>query len=263
MKKFFFNLTKKIFFKICKLFETELPVTRLGSSYGGWYFSKNELTNNLIVVSAGVGEDISFDIEILNKFNSKIYFVDPTPRSITHMEHVFKNLGNQKSVEYLDNSGKQPIGAYDLLHLKKNNLIHIKKALYKKSGLSVKFYNPPNLEHVSYSISNFQNQYRSDTKFIEVETITVEDIIKLNDITKIDILKLDIEGAENQVIPSILKKKILPKQILVEFDELNSNFIIPYFKAIFILFKLNIKSYKMIKIDDFPNFLFLRKQNDY
>ena len=33
---------------------------------------------------------------------------------------------------------------------------------------------------------------------------------------------MDIEGAENQVIPYLLKNKIFPKQILVEFDELHT-----------------------------------------
>ena len=36
-------------------------------------------------------------------------------------------------------------------------------------------------------------------------------------------LKLDIEGAENYVIPDMLNKKIFPEQILVEFDELRTN----------------------------------------
>ena len=36
------------------------------------------------------------------------------------------------------------------------------------------------------------------------------------------LLKLDIEGAEIEVIDSLFKSKFRPRQILVEFDELNS-----------------------------------------
>jgi hypothetical protein len=53
-----------------------------------------------------------------------------------------------------------------------------------------------------------------------------------NEIDHIDILKLDIEGAENQVIPSLLKKRIFPTQILVEFDEIGYTFYRPLFKGV-------------------------------
>jgi hypothetical protein len=37
---------------------------RLGTNYGGWIIPKdNNLTQKSIVYSAGVGEDISFDIK--------------------------------------------------------------------------------------------------------------------------------------------------------------------------------------------------------
>ena len=36
----------------------------------------------MIVVSAGVGEDISFDIELMNNFQAKLFLIDPTPRAI-------------------------------------------------------------------------------------------------------------------------------------------------------------------------------------
>ena len=79
-----------------------------------------------------------------------------------------------------------------------------------------------------------------------------------NKINKIDILKLDIEGAENQVIPNMLRNKIYPKQILVEFDELTTSYIKPYIKAIFIFSYLKLKNYKLVKTNQFPNFLFIR-----
>ena len=85
--------------------------------------------------------------------------------------------------------------------------------------------------------------------------------VKLSDYlqTKVDMLKIDIEGAENQVIPNLLKKKIFPTQILVEFDELATNFIFPYLKALTIFLKLKIHSYELVKTNQFPNFLFVKK----
>ena len=86
--------------------------------------------------------------------------------------------------------------------------------MYNKSGQTIKFYSPTNKEYVSYSISNFQNNFSKDTDFIEVTTITLEDIVNENSILGIDILKLDIEGAENQVIPNILRKKFFQNKSL-------------------------------------------------
>ena len=259
MYKFLFKLIKKIFHKICILIEVELPIKYLGTPYGGWYFSEKSLSKKPTLLSGGVGEDISFEIEFLNNFNSKVYFVDPTPRSITHIDKIIENLGKQKSVEFDIKSGNQPIEAYDLSSVQRDDFLLIKKALYNQTDLIIKFFKPPNEEHVSHSISNYQNAFSKKTDYIEVTTTTVKNIINQYEIDHLDILKLDIEGAENQVIPNLLKKKIFPTQILVEFDELATNFISPYLKALTIFLKLKIHSYELVKTNQFPNFLFVKK----
>lgn len=258
MQKFFFKIVKYTFNKICSTIQTETPVKYYGTPYGGWFIVEKNLSKELIVFSAGVGEDISFDIEILNKFNSKIFFIDPTPKAIEHIDKVIENLGKNKTQEYDTKSGKQQIESYDLSTVNIDSFKVIKKALFNKTNLKIKFFKPVNEGHVSHSISNFQNQFKKNTDYIEVTTTTIKEIIIQNNIEQIDILKLDIEGAENQVIPDFLNSKIFPKQLLVEFDELSTHFIIPYLKALLIIFKLYKNSYKLIKTNSFPNFLFVR-----
>ena len=80
-----------------------------------------------------------------------------------HVESVMGNLGTKKSQEYSLNSGKQPIESYELSNITKDNFVLIKKALYNKTGLTVKFYLPQNHKHVSHSISNFQNNFKMNT----------------------------------------------------------------------------------------------------
>lgn len=259
MQRLLFKIVKGLFYKLSLYIETELPIKYFGSSYGGWYVSEKNLSNNLTVLSAGVGEDISFDIEIMNSFKSKIFFIDPTPKAIAHINNVLKSLGNHKTKKYNEKSGKQNIESYDLSKIQVDDFLLIKKALYNKSNFIVKFFKPQNEQHVSHSISNFQNQFKKNSEYIEVTTTTIQDIVSEHKISHIDILKLDIEGAENQVIPYFLKRKIYPKQLLVEFDELSTGFIMPYLKALFIFIKLNINSYKLVKTEDFPNFLFIRE----
>ena len=259
MNRFLFKLIRNIFHKICKLIEVDLPTKYLGTPYGGWYFPETNLPKKPTLLSAGVGEDVSFDIEIINIFSAKVYFVDPTPRSISHIDKIIDNLGKQKSVEFDIKSGTQPIEAYDLSSIQRDDFLLIKKALYNQADLKIKFFKPPNEDFVSHSISNYQNQFSKKTDYIEVTTTTVENIINQYEIDHLDILKLDIEGAENQVIPNLLKKKIFPTQILVEFDELATNFISPYLKALTIFLKLKLHSYELVKTNQFPNFLFVKK----
>ena len=47
----------------------------------------------------------------------------------------------------------------------------------------------------------------------------IEKIIQEFNIDNISLIKLDIEGAENLVLPELIKSKIFPKQILVEFEK--------------------------------------------
>ena len=74
-------------------------------------------------------------------------------------------------------------------------------------------------------------------------------------------IKLDIEGAEIEVINDMLKKKILPNQLLVEFDELHNNSLKGYLRATITIFKLLKNGYKLIKTERFPNYLFVNFKN--
>ena len=124
--------------------------------------------------------------------------------------------------------------------------------------MDVKFYSPPNENHVSHSISNWQNNYKKTGDFISVKTICVLDILKSQNLNFIDILKLDIEGAEIEVISNILKDNILPNQLLIEFDELHNESLKGYLRATIIFLKLLINGYKLVKTSRFPNFLFCK-----
>jgi FkbM family methyltransferase len=253
----------KIINKIIKLFFKKISKNKktnfLGSNYGGWHFLSPVKNLSLNVISAGVGEDISFDVEFINSYNSKVVLIDPTPRAILHVENVLNNLGRKKTKNYKKNSGNQLIESYELSKIKKKNIVLFKKALFNKSNQTVKFYLPKNKNHVSHSISNFQNNFSKDTDFIEVETISIDEVMEQVGFKKIDLFKLDIEGAENYVIPDMLDKKIFPDQILVEFDELRTNKVKPFVYALKIFLRLIFNGYELVKTNNFPNFLFVKK----
>ena len=254
IKRFYIRLFKFIISKLQKNFETK----RLGTEYGGWNLIDSQELNNKTIISAGCGEDISFDIDFLNMYGGKIILVDPTPRSIKHLEQVLDYVGNKKTKDYIE-GGNQQIESYDLENVQTKQLIVKNFALYKEDGITVKFYPPKNPEHVSHSISNWQKGESDSNKSIEVETITVKKIMKEYGLDKLELIKLDIEGAENQVLPSLIKNKILPNQILVEFDELHTLNFSPYFKATKIIINLLLNGYCLIKTNKFPDMLFAKK----
>jgi len=196
-------------------------IVRMGTDYGGWTFVETKDLKNSVIISAGLGEDASFDVEYATKYKSMVIIIDPTPRAIKHFNEIKKNIGKTASKSYPD-EGDIPIDAYDLSSINDSQLILEASALWIFDE-KIKFFEPPNPEHVSFSINNFQNNYSNDTDFIEVDGITLEKLFTKYNINKYDIpiLKMDIEGAEIEIISYLCDKKIFPKQLLIEFDELN------------------------------------------
>lgn len=162
-----------------------VPVTRLGSAYGGWWVPLERLGEHSVCYLAGVGEDASFDIALANQLHGEVWSFDPTPRA----------------VEYVDSLGHigfkfLPVGLWD-------------------TDASVKFFAPRNSAHVSHSALNIQGT----SSHIEVECLTVSSIMVKLEHNHIDLLKLDIEGAESRVMDRMFGDGVFPTVLCVEFDE--------------------------------------------
>jgi len=203
-----------------KVEKSHHELLRLGSQYGGWTFVNSDALKNGTVICAGLGEDASFDIEFLTLYSSKVIVIDPTPRAVAHYHNILESIGKPKTQNYSDN-GKQEIFSYNLGSVNRSNLVLVPKALWNEKS-QIKFYLPPNSDHVSHSIINYQNNYSADSQSIEVESICIDDVFSEFGIQKLPLIKLDIEGAEIEVINDLLQKRIFPDQILVEYDELSN-----------------------------------------
>lgn len=161
-----------------------------GNKYGGFFASPASLNEKSVVYSFGIGEDISFDEAMIKYHNCSVFGFDPTPKSI----HWIKNQQD-----------KLP-----------SRFTFFEYGIADKSGF-VNFYLPKNKQHVSGS---FINQINVDEKqAIKVELKSLVDIASQLGHKKIDVLKMDIEGAEYQVLESILSSPVQIDQILVEFHE--------------------------------------------
>ncbi|MDB4100227.1 FkbM family methyltransferase [Amylibacter sp.] len=233
-------------------------ITHLGTPYGGWSFVDEKNLHGCTIVSAGLGEDASFDIEFASKYNAKVIIVDPTPRAISHFEKIIEAMGNTSKRQYSE-GGCQPIDAYNLSDVTEDNFTLITKALWNKNT-NLKFFEPTNPNHVSHSIVNYQNNYAENTKSIEVEAVTLDSLLidLFLDKSVISLMKLDIEGAEIEVIERCIEVGIMPRQILVEFDELNVPSSKGFARVTEVDDLLRNNGYKLLKTDGQTDFLYLR-----
>jgi FkbM family methyltransferase len=156
----------------------------LGGDGAEWTLCPDTLCSNSVIYSAGVGEEISFDLEIIRRFGAIVHAFDPTPRSI---EWIKAKSLPEKFVFH-------PYG------------VAAKDGVYK--------FNPPtNPYHVSHTIVNRDSPWPA----IELPVYRVSAILQKLGHTKIDLLKMDIEGAEYEVIEDLLDSRITVRQLLVEF----------------------------------------------
>lgn len=186
---------------------------KLGTIYGGWKLPCNlNLDENSIVYSIGVGEDISFDLLLQCKYKSKIFLIDPTDRAFKHFNeiqkyyesHIWQFSGDiqkdyKQHIEYLN----PDFSKFTYLNIGAWN-----------STTQLKFYKQHNPQYVSQSV--IQNIFGNEYDTINVTTI--KNIMERHNHTKIDIVKMDIEGAEVAVLHNMLDDNILPRYLCIEFD---------------------------------------------
>ncbi|MDA9863367.1 FkbM family methyltransferase [bacterium] len=194
-------------------------MVRLGSNYGGWWLYASAGLEGGTILSCGLGEDASFDVEMAARFGCRVIVVDPTPRAVIHFEQTVARCGRPAQLPYAA-GGRQDVRSYDLSRVTPDQLVLVEKALSDTTG-TVRFYAPKSNDDVSHSIINFQNDYAVDTPFIEVPSLDVSTLLSEVDVGELALAKFDIEGAEIGVLPQLLNSEVQPEQLLVEFDELN------------------------------------------
>lgn len=159
----------------------------IGTAYGGWIIPESLLDSNSICYCVGCGEDISFDLGLINQIGCHVFGFDPTPRAIKYV--------------------REHIRQYEKYHFSE-------VGIWDKEDI-LKFYAPQNPEHVSHSLLNLQQTQ----VYFEAKVKRLSDIMRENSHKKLDLLKLDVEGAEYKVINSIIEDKLDIKILCVEYDE--------------------------------------------
>ena len=195
--------------------ESEVPVERLGTPYGGWLIPRGLLSPESVCYLVGAGEDISFDLEVAAKYGCKAHIFDPTPRAVAHFEALFENLKHGRRTP----CSTSPAGFYPDYPPELAEKLHFHPVGIWNEDATLRFFAPRNEAYVSHSIVNIQHSERS----IEVPVRRLSGLMREMGHRRLDLLKLDIEGAEYQVIESLLADKTEVDILCIEFDESAAN----------------------------------------
>jgi FkbM family methyltransferase len=155
--------------------------TRLGSEYGGVHAPVQLLSDKSIVYSAGVGEDVTFDLALIDAVGCEVWAFDPTPRSIEFARSI-----REPRFHFL------PFGVWS-------------------EDAVQRFHAPADPIHVSHSIANLQQS----KEYFDAECRSVPSLMAELGHEKLDLLKLNVEGAEYEVLASL--GRLLPRILCVQF----------------------------------------------
>jgi FkbM family methyltransferase len=180
----------------------------LGSEYGGSTVPRSALVAGAVAVCAGAGEDITLDVE-LNRAGLDVYTLDPTPRAISHVEALVLAAQNGESFKTVTDTPEP----YNLNGFELANFHFMPVGIWTSDG-PVRFFSPQDEHQVSHSIVNLEQS----GSYFEAECIDFESLQKTVG-RPIMILKIDIMGAEFDLIKDMMGRKFFVPVLAVELDE--------------------------------------------
>ncbi len=169
-------------------------VVYLGSAYGG-YAVPAGLVRGGVGLSFGAGEDISFEVGAAGELGATVHIFDPTPRAIEHCRRTLSGCDS-------------PLAGRLFIH---------PHGVWSECRWE-RFYVPADPEHVSHSIVNMQNT----GDYFEAQCLSPTEILRRLQLKCVSFVKLNIEGAEYEVVNAMFDTSITPDVVCITFDELHS-----------------------------------------
>ncbi|MCL5102493.1 MAG: FkbM family methyltransferase [Armatimonadetes bacterium] len=165
--------------------QLSLPCTVLGKNCA-YAVDLTRISDESIVYSFGVGENVEFDLELIERRGCRVHAFDPTPRAVDFLKSI-----NPPDRFIMHNVG---LAGYD--------------------GRAA-FHPPSNPDHVSHSLMSHVGVKTEVSLEFEVRRLAT--IMFDLGHASVDLLKMDIEGAEYAAIEDIVASSVPVKQIVLEF----------------------------------------------
>lgn len=157
-------------------------------AHGEWHLCPIGLNPSSIVYSLGIGKDITFDMSVISRFGARIHAFDPTPTAMAWL--------SEQILPPHFNALPLGIAAYD--------------------GTAV-FSPPDDPVNPSYAFHGRSGEGIISGATVVCEVRRLSTLMRELGHSQIDLLKMDIEGAEYEVIQDLTEAGVSVKQLLVEF----------------------------------------------
>lgn len=155
----------------------------------GWHYIPGLLGRDSVVYSLGVGDSIDLDMDLINRFSLTVHTFDPTPYS----------------AEWISS-----------LELPANLVFHPWAAAGEDGSLRL-FRRVSKRGQKSKVMWTVEGDAGDGADFIDAPAYTIRSMMEKLGHERIDVLKIDVEGAEYEILDSLGEVDKLPTQLLVEY----------------------------------------------
>ena|ERR1035437_352748 len=154
-----------------------------------WTLCPDGLSDHSVIYSGGVGRDVTFEHGLVKQFGCNVVLFDPSPTGLETMS------------------------------LPENKIPQFKFCPVGLAGSCAKltFASPLRAVEGSWYMQS------STAATIEMPCVDLRTLMRQNGHERIDLLKIDIEGAEYDVIDDMLRRRLRVRQVLVEFHHGHGN----------------------------------------
>jgi FkbM family methyltransferase len=168
---------------------------RLGTRYGGWWVFAPAVRKDPLLVDCGLGKDISFPVAFLARFGGRVVGIDPNPDAL-----AYSRANRPQGMEVRDEAFWSEAGRELVFHL-------------PRPAAQL----PEGADGVSGSLLGSHSYAGQAT--LGVRTTSLREVLAREGREECDVLKLDIEGAEYDVLEALCRSGEIrrARQLLVEF----------------------------------------------
>lgn len=151
------------------------PVEFVGPEVGGWWLPAEGLPEHAVCYSGGVGRHIEFDLALIERYDCLVHAFDPTPLAA---QFVRRAAAGQEGFEF------HPYG------------------LWSADGQVTIFASRPGEEN--YSAANLYGEGHDLT----VDCRSLASLMRELGHDRIDLLKLNVEGAEYEILEELIRNPL-------------------------------------------------------
>lgn len=155
----------------------------------GWKYIPGLLGSESIVYSLGVGDSIDLDMDLIHRYNLTVHAFDPTPYSLEWVA----------GLELPGNFEFHPWAAAG-----EDGSLRLYRRINRRGKKS----------QVMWTADRAA---ADDSDFVDAPAYTIAAIMRKLGHKKVDLLKIDVEGAEYEILDGLGEGASLPTQLLVEF----------------------------------------------